>query len=689
MKPGRLGAGVLGWAMAAAAGHAAAALDASVDALVRDGFERPDAALVQLDGLLAAAGANADAQRLVLLGQGSVQAQAGRAAAAGLVAGQLRALAHDGDAGLAEASATLVDALVAEQAGQFGEAAALARPALAAFAAGCPGNAVPTDAAAARRCDHHALWRTLQVLERRAFGLGIFVEAIGYAQAASDLALSAGDTHRRTISLSMLAFYKARNGESAAAAHLIEQARRLAGEAADPVLQARVRINEARVADARGDAAAGLRATEEALALAERAGAPRLVALLHGNLSDAYTRIGRYAQALRAAERALPVVRAHRDERLERLLLHNAALARIGLGRIAEGKADMAQLLGRWERSGDTAIQAETLREFGEALAAAGDARGALDLYHRERALNAQAMSRNRGVALQELQAHHDAEAAQRRLDLLARDNALKTEALANRELMQRLWMLVGALMLATIVLVVLLYRRVRGTQRRLVDKQALLRAQSESDPLTKLANRRHFQAVMALHAADRGFEGAALLVDIDHFKRINDRHGHAAGDAVIVEIARRLDRAVRAGDLVVRWGGEEFLILALKAAAADGIAPIEQIAERVLRGIAEAPIEVEGQALGVTVSVGFARFPLPPQSLAVPWQQALNLADLALYTAKSRGRNRAVGIAAANVADPAALRAIETEFDSAARDGRLTLVQTLGPTAQNAAQAA
>ena len=133
--------------------------------------------------------------------------------------------------------------------------------------------------------------------------------------------------------------------------------------------------------------------------------------MLLTNLSDAYARLGRPADALRAAERALPIVRRHHDVRTERVLINNAGLAKIGLGRIAEGKRDLARLLELWQRNGETGRQVATLREFGEALAAAGDARGALELYHRERALSAEVMRANRSIALKELQSRNDADA--------------------------------------------------------------------------------------------------------------------------------------------------------------------------------------------------------------------------------------------------------------------------------------
>ena len=206
------------------------------------------------------------------------------------------------------------------------------------------------------------------------------------------------------------------------------------------------------------------------------------------------------------------------------------------------------------------------------------------------------------------------------------------------------------------------------------MSSQAQLRVQSERDPLTNLANRRHFLSVMqtarALGAGERGFEGALLLVDIDHFKHVNDGHGHAAGDLVLCEVARRLNEAVRGDDLVVRWGGEEFLVLALKVPAEQ----VEQLAERVLQLIGERPVVVQGRPVRVTVSIGYARFPLPPNTLPVAWEQAINLADMALYTAKNQGRNRAVGIVAAQAESPPELRHIEGDFDRAWHEGRVTL---------------
>ena len=291
----------------------------------------------------------------------------------------------------------------------------------------------------------------------------------------------------------------------------------------------------------------------------------------------------------------------------------------------------------------------------------------------------------DRRAALEELQTRNDAAARQREIELLGRDNALKTAELANRALLQRIGWVLATVMLLAITLAALLFRRVRETHQWLAARQVQVQAQSERDPLTDLANRRHFQTVMTRLCGSGGFEGALLLVDLDHFKHANDVHGHAAGDRVLVEVAQRLNDAVRGDDLVVRWGGEEFLILAPRASAQQA----EQIAQRVLRVVGRTPIVVDAQPIRVTTSIGHARFPLPPYNAAVPWEQAINLADMALYTAKNQGRNRAVGIAASSAATPETLRAVEADFDRAWHEGRVTLLHTPGLEVPDNARAA
>jgi len=156
-------------------------------------------------------------------------------------------------------------------------------------------------------------------------------------------------------------------------------------------------------------------------------------------------------------------------------------------------------------------------------------------------------------------------------------------------------------------------------------------------DPLTGLSNRRAFEETLGrafAHARGTGLALAVVAVDVDHFKAVNDRLGHAAGDLVLAAVAGRLAGALRDGDLVARIGGEEFAALLPGAGLAEAI----EVAERLRLRVAGAPVVVRGgDALAVTVSLGCAA--LGPED-----EEPVGLlarADARLYAAKGAGRNR------------------------------------------------
>ncbi len=176
----------------------------------------------------------------------------------------------------------------------------------------------------------------------------------------------------------------------------------------------------------------------------------------------------------------------------------------------------------------------------------------------------------------------------------------------------------------------------------------------SLTDPLTGLRNRRFMSLQMASEMAlwmrrqaqpaggDAPRDMVVFLIDVDHFKDVNDRHGHAAGDELLRQFAARLRDVFRASDHLVRWGGEEFLVVARdthRGAAAE-------LAERVREAIAGAPFMHSGTPVTMTASIGWA--PLPwdvatPQALG--WEAVVAIADLALYTVKQGGRNGWLGL--------------------------------------------
>ena len=169
-------------------------------------------------------------------------------------------------------------------------------------------------------------------------------------------------------------------------------------------------------------------------------------------------------------------------------------------------------------------------------------------------------------------------------------------------------------------------------------------------DGLTQLYNRRAFDDRLAKARAREERQGgrfAVLLLDIDHFKRLNDTFGHPAGDAALKHTARVLEGHLRQGDEAARYGGEEFAVI-LPGADAAGAAPL---AERVRAAIEGSQVVFEGARLAVTVSVGVAAWPEDGREV----ETLLAAADRALYAAKQDGRNRVAAAAGlARVAGPA-----------------------------------
>ena len=190
-------------------------------------------------------------------------------------------------------------------------------------------------------------------------------------------------------------------------------------------------------------------------------------------------------------------------------------------------------------------------------------------------------------------------------------------------------------------------------------EKSLALEEASLTDPLTGLRNRRYFASHIdadvagSLNQYDTGGKHTAqadllfFVVDIDHFKQVNDNYGHAAGDAVLMQVAQRLRACFRDTDHLVRWGGEEFLVVARHTDRRHAA----ELAARVVQAIGNVAFELpDRRRLRRSCSLGHAAFPLqtafPHQA---DWSEVVELADLALYAAKHAGRNGWVGIAADN----------------------------------------
>lgn len=175
---------------------------------------------------------------------------------------------------------------------------------------------------------------------------------------------------------------------------------------------------------------------------------------------------------------------------------------------------------------------------------------------------------------------------------------------------------------------------RVEQANRELERARSEAERLSREDPVTGIFNRRHFGEVLARELSDPedGATPAVLLLDLDHFKRVNDEHGHLMGDAVLQSVTDRIASVLREEDCLARWGGEEFAVLA-PSIDREGV---RILAERAREALAEAPVIVGDVSIDLTLSVGGA---LAKDGQRTP-DALVHAADQALYEAKGAGRN-------------------------------------------------
>jgi diguanylate cyclase (GGDEF)-like protein len=222
------------------------------------------------------------------------------------------------------------------------------------------------------------------------------------------------------------------------------------------------------------------------------------------------------------------------------------------------------------------------------------------------------------------------------------------------------------------------------------------LREMSLKDPMTGLQNRRFFLEIIKPEAVSFSTQLSfasketekrkdsftpiygVFLIDIDHFKRVNDTYGHDSGDTVLKQFSRILNQSVRAEDLIVRWGGEEFLVILRRAETGQLFTFAERVRQTVANtGFKIAGNETENETISKTCSIGFTSYPFNSfQPAALTVEQSITLADRALYFAKNQGRDLSAGVFAREDIDldTKTVTAILDTFHAAAADGLIRL---------------
>jgi diguanylate cyclase (GGDEF)-like protein len=235
------------------------------------------------------------------------------------------------------------------------------------------------------------------------------------------------------------------------------------------------------------------------------------------------------------------------------------------------------------------------------------------------------------------------------------------------------------------------LERQVAERTQELHSANVQLEHASQTDPLTGLRNRRYLgnqiPVDLAFYSREQARAGGGAgeqallfaLVDVDHFKRINDEHGHRAGDRVLQQFAQLMLRMVRTGDYVVHWGGEEFLLVFRPVPRRH----VPMLGERIRRCVEQHAFDIGAeQPLTLTCSVGLAEYPLSQEGVeGASWEQVIELADAALYWVKQHGRDGwAQLLPTAPEQLPALLPRLQAETQFLVDSGRLILIGSKTP---------
>lgn len=511
-------------------------------------------------------------------------------------------------------------------------------------------------------------------------------KAMGDAVSALALAEELGSTAARIDAMSLMIGLNADLGHHARAERIADEAYSLAERHGYRYMMGFIRLHQGYLYALAEKPDQQLAALQDALRITgDDPGLAMVRVVSLANIADYHLQKREFRKALGYAKHAEQVARDLGDDNARAVALANMGIAMARLGDTPGGIALLEEAIALARKLDAKTYEAAMYEELVAIHEEGGRPGKALAAMHRVLQLTRELTEQEREKAVLELQEKYDNERRSREIERLSATNRVREAELAARTWQQRLWAAIAvALALAAVPLVRRLLR-MRLANRKLSGDIAVLAEQSIHDPLTGAFNRRHCQALMGQHEADlvavdgrKRHPGVGLMVlDVDFFKKVNDTYGHAAGDKVLVEISRRLRALVRQQDAVVRWGGEEF-VLVLPETPGDAL---EVLAGRVLAAVADEHVDIGGeQSIPVTVSIGSAVFPLVP---GMCWEDSLHVADLALYLSKSGGRNRATCVA--GIYAGADLARLQRDLAAAQAAGDARLATVVGPSPQPA----
>jgi diguanylate cyclase (GGDEF)-like protein len=429
-----------------------------------------------------------------------------------------------------------------------------------------------------------------------------------------------------------------------------------------------------------------LKEYESALEVAKEEKLPYAVALALFNIADQYLIKKDYKRAEAFARDAMD-----KSEAMEDIWGVAGAKVNLGLALGYQGKVKLGgdlvkESIAFFDKNHAKSDVETIIGELSHMYEAAGLYKEALEQVRQQQKLSDEIFQSDRAKAVAALQEEFDSEQRKRQIEILAKDNALKDADIKNHRLQQMVALLASLVGILAGCFIYTLYRRSKKLNEKLQEVNLQLEFHAVRDALTGLHNRRSFINLMVNRTGrveNERREGSyrnpdcMVLMDIDHFKNINDTWGHAVGDVVLKEVAARLKSVVRDDDMVMRWGGEEFLIYSPKSNPEQ----ITSLVDRVLRTIGEKPFTHGALSIPVTVTAGFISVPFSDVSEEFcDWERALQIADMALYLGKTHGRNRAYGLARLLVPHEDALPTLTHDLAAAIKDNMVEIIEVLGP---------
>ncbi len=471
-------------------------------------------------------------------------------------------------------------------------------------------------------------------------------QAIMHGLRAAKLAQEDGNPAEQIRSLNLLLLANISRRDLKLAAQFSDEAYALAEKIGFTYMKAYVRANQAWIYSLANEPEKQFQALTDALRIARSQPGMADVELINLiNLAEYHGSRKDFRQAADLASEAISLAAQQGKPNAKAIAMLLLGNAQVELGDVDRGLAAMQASIALLESLDATNYVIDSTNQLANVYEKLGRDGEALSTLRKATALKEAAITEERDKVVSAAQEKFSAERKDHEIERLSLENARHDAEVVARTWQQWLWASAAVAFALGGVLLIQLLNRTRSRNRLLENKNAALSEQSVLDPLTSAFNRRYChvlmgqqEALIAARSNDRKQKPCVglMLLDIDYFKLVNDSLGHAGGDAVLVEIAQRLQDLVRQHDTVVRWGGEEF-VLVLPSTAPAGMLVL---VERVLNVVGNKPVMVDDKQVKVTVSVGCAAFPLfPGQS----WEDALQVADSAMYIAKARGRNRAV----------------------------------------------